>query len=415
MTIGIIQIQITDTIRFLLLPLIYALVMGLILYLAKPVKWIGPKQGKVAEGVMALLISVIISKLAISTGESIDIIFNVGPALIFQILGDLGTLLALPIALLLGFRREVIGMTSSICRETNLSIVIDKYGFKSPEAHGVLAIYVIGSIIGTPFISFLSSISVSLIPLHPYAYAMASGVGSASMNAAALVPLEHMYPSMVSQLEAFAGCSNILSFCLGIYMCIFVSLPLAEKLYAWLSPILGKGKAHIKYDDKEYVPDKSNDDNSDRLSFGKVKRWIFLFFVFSVIVIVGNFIGYRTSFVDTAIGIFIISLVAFIGICLERIFPVHIPSIIYISLIGLFIAIPGVPTSDFINYYVSQIEVTTITTAFLAYVGISIGKDWEDFKKIGWRGIVVALIVISGTYLGSATIANVIMFLTGTI
>ena len=415
MTIGIIQIQITDTIRFLLLPLRYDLVMGLILYLAKPVKWIGPKQGKVAEGVMALLISVIISKLAISTGESIDIIFNVGPALIFQILGDLGTLLALPIALLLGFRREVIGMTSSICRETNLSIVIDKYGFKSPEAHGVLAIYVIGSIIGTPFISFLSSISVSLIPLHPYAYAMASGVGSASMNAAALVPLEHMYPSMVSQLEAFAGCSNILSFCLGIYMCIFVSLPLAEKLYAWLSPILGKGKAHIKYDDKEYVPDKSNDDNSDRLSFDKVKRWIFLFFVFSVIVIVGNFIGYRTSFVDTAIGIFIISLVAFIGICLERIFPVHIPSIIYISLIGLFIAIPGVPTSDFINYYVSQIEVTTITTAFLAYVGISIGKDWEDFKKIGWRGIVVALIVISGTYLGSATIANVIMFLTGTI
>ncbi|WP_407414981.1 DUF3100 domain-containing protein [Methanobrevibacter sp.] len=415
MAIGIIDIQITDTISFLLLPLTYSLVIGLILYLAKPVKWVGPEQAKVAEGVMILLISILISKLAISIGQSIDIIFHVGPALILQIFGDLGTLIALPVALLLGFRREVIGMTSSICREPNLSIVIDKFGFKSPEAHGVLAIYVIGSIIGTPFISFLASISVSLIPLHPYAYAMASGVGSASMNAAALVPLVHMYPSMATQLEAFAGCSNILSFCLGIYMCIFISLPLAEKLYTWLSPILGKGKAQIEYDE-EYVPDESIDDDSiDKLNFGKVKRWISLLFAFSVIATVGNVIGYHTSFVDSFIGMVIISLVAFIGMCLERIFPVHIPSIIYISLIGLFIAVPGVPTSGFVTHYVSQIEITTICTAFLGYVGISIGKDWEDFKKIGWRGIIVALIVIAGTYLCSATIANMLLFITGTI
>ena len=415
MAIGVINIKITDTISFLLLPLIYSLVMGLALYLAKSVKFIGPEQAKVAEGVMVLLIGVLLAKLAISSGQSIASIFQVGPALVLQLLGDLGTLIALPVALLLGFRREVIGMASSICREPNLGIIIDKYGFKSPEARGVLAIFVIGSIIGTPYISFLSSICTSVIPYHPYAFAMASGIGSASMNAAALVPLVHMHPEMATQLEAFAGCSNILSFCLGIYMCMFISLPIAERLYKWLSPILGKGDAHIDGDDN--VPDVANEDEDvdDGLSSGKLKRWGALLFAFSVIVTVGNYIGYHTPLVDTFIGMIIISIVTLMGMALERVCPVHIQSIIFISIIGLVIAIPGMPTADFVAHYVSNVELTTICTAFLAYVGISIGKDWDEFKKIGWRGVIVALIVITGTYLGSATIANLTLFITGMI
>ena len=415
MAIGVIEIKITDTISFLLLPLIYSLVMGLILYLAKPFKYIDLEQAKVAEGIMVLLIGVLISKLAISSGQSIDVVFHVGPALVLQLFGDLGTLIALPVALLLGFRREVIGMASSICREPNLGVIIDKYGFGSPEARGVLAVFVIGSIIGTPYISFLSSICVSLIPLHPYAYAMASGIGSASMNAAALVPLVHTYPAMATQLEAFAGCSNILSFCLGIYMCMFVSLPIAEKLYEWLSPRLGKGNAQL--DDDGYIPDEVHDDEEeiDNLNLGKIERWGALLFAFSVIVTVGNYVGYHTPIVDTFIGMLIISIITFIGMALERISPGHIQSIIFISIIGLIVAIPGVPTADFVARYVSQVELTTICTAFLAYVGIAIGKDWEEFKRIGFKGVIVALIVITGTYLGSACIANLTLFLTGMI
>ena len=415
MYIGIIEIQITDTISFLLLPLIYSLVMGLIIYLSKSFKWIDSEQAKVAEGVMVLLIGVLLSKLAISSGQSISVIFHVGPALVLQLLGDLGTLFALPVALLLGFRREAIGMASSICREPNLGIIIDKYGFKSPEARGVLAIFVIGSIIGTPYISFLSSISVSLIPLHPYAYAMASGIGSASMNAAALVPLVHTYPAMATQLEAFAGASNVLSFCLGIYMCMFVSLPLAERLYKWLSPVLGKGNAHLEENNVPEEVADGTEEASDDLSMGKLKRWAALLFAFSVIVAIGNVVGYQTSFVGSFIGMIIITFIALVGMSLERLVPVHIPSIVYISLIGVIVAIPGVPTSQFVVHYVSQVELTTICTAFLAYVGVSIGKDWEEFKRIGWRGIIVALVVITGTYLCSAVIGNLTLLASGAI
>ena len=416
MAIGVKEFKITDDISILLMPLIYSLILGLILYLAKPIKFVGPKQSKVAEGAMVLFIGVIIAKLAVSSGQAINSIFQVGPALLFQLLGDLGTLIALPVALLLGFRREVIGMASSICREPNLGIIIDKYGFHSPETRGVLAVFVIGSILGTPFISFLASICISGLPIHPYAFAMASGIGSASMNAAALAPLMHMYPAMATQLEAFAGCSNILSFCLGIYMCIYMSLPIAERLYKWLSPILGKDDGETI--DDEYAIEGVKDDKyiaSDDLTMGKIKRWATFLVIFSFIVTVGNFIGYKTPLLEVFIGMLLLSLITIMGMSLERIVPGNVQSLVFISLIGIILAIPGVPTSDFMIHYVSNIELISIVTAFLGYVGIAIGNDWEEFMKIGWKGIIVTFIVITGTYLGSACIGQLTLLATGII
>ena len=415
MSIGVIEIKLTETIEIFLLPLLYALVMGLALYLAKPIKFVGSKQSKVAEGAMVLFIGVLIAKLAISSGQSLDSIYNVGPALILQQFGDLGTLIALPVALLLGFRREVIGMTSSICREPNLGIIIDKYGFKSPETRGVLAIFVIGSIIGTAFISFLSSICASVLPIHPYALAMASGIGSASMNAASLASISHLFPAMATDLEAFAGCSNLLSFCFGIYMCIFVSIPLAEKLYGFLSPHIGRDDKPV---DENYDIEGVKNDKyvaSEDLSEGKLLRWSTLLVIFSFIVAVGNFIGYHSPIIDGFIGMIIISVITIAGMSLERIVPWNIQSIIFISLIGIIVAIPGVPTSSLISHYVSQVNLATICIAFLAYVGIAIGNDWGEFKKIGLKGVIIALFVITGTYLGSAIIAHITLFATGMI
>jgi hypothetical protein len=96
--------------------------------LAKPIKWIQRKQSRVAEGAMMLFIGILIAKLAVSSGSSIHLIFEMGPALMLQELGHLATILiALPVALLLGFKREAIGMTNSIGREPEVAVVVDKY------------------------------------------------------------------------------------------------------------------------------------------------------------------------------------------------------------------------------------------------------------------------------------------------
>ena len=205
-----------------------------------PIKWIQRKQARIAEGAMMLFIGVLIAKLAISSGQSIGLIFEMGPALILQEIGHLATILELPIALLLGFKREAIGMSNSIGREPEVAVVVDRYGFNSPEARGIFALFIVGTIIGTVFISFLTSISVSILPLHPYAFAMASGVGSASMNAASLGPTLAAFPALETQIEAFAGFSNLLSFSVGIYIVMFLALPFTEKLYTILEPKIGR-------------------------------------------------------------------------------------------------------------------------------------------------------------------------------
>ena len=239
--IGPIEINLTKGVTVSIMPLLYTMVLGLVFYLAKPIKWIQRKQSRVAEGAMMLFIGVLIAKLAVSSGQSMHLLFEMGPALMLQELGHLATvLIALPVALLLGFKREAIGMTNSIGREPEVAVVVDKFGFNSPESRGIFALFIIGTIIGTVFISFLTSISVSLLPLHPFAFAMASGVGSASMNAASLGPTLAAFPALETQIEAFAGFSNLLSFSIGIYIVIFIALPLTEKLYDILEPKIGK-------------------------------------------------------------------------------------------------------------------------------------------------------------------------------
>ena len=250
--IGPFKIRITDSISLSIMPLIYAMVLGLVFYLLKPIKWIKRRQARIAEGAMMLFIGVLIAKLAISSGQSIHLIFEMGPALILQELGHLATIfIALPVALLLGFKQETIGMTNSIGREPEVAVVVDKFGFNSPESRGIFALFIVGTIIGTVFISFLTSICVSLLPLHPFAFAMASGVGSASMNAASIGPTIAAFPGMETQIEAFAGFSNLLSFCVGIYIVIFIALPLTEKLYYWLEPIIGRESAVSRGDDED--------------------------------------------------------------------------------------------------------------------------------------------------------------------
>lgn len=241
MFIGPIEIELTKGVTVSIMPLLYTMILGLVFYLAEPISWIERKQSRVAEGAMMLFIGILIAKLAVSSGQSMHLLFEMGPALMLQELGHLATILiALPVALLLGFKREAIGMTNSIGREPEVAVVVDKYGFNSAESRGIFALFIVGTMIGTVFISFLTSICVSILPLHPYAFAMASGVGSASMNAAAIGPTLAAFPALETQIEAFAGFSNLLSFSVGIYIVIFLALPLTEKLYMILEPKIGR-------------------------------------------------------------------------------------------------------------------------------------------------------------------------------
>ncbi|MDO4787500.1 MAG: DUF3100 domain-containing protein, partial [Fretibacterium sp.] len=62
-----------------------------------------------------------------------------------------------------------------------------------------------------------------------------TGTGSASMMTAAVTPLVTMYPALKDELLALASASNMFSGLDGVYMCVFLSLPLSN----WLVRVMG--------------------------------------------------------------------------------------------------------------------------------------------------------------------------------
>ncbi|TCT26489.1 DUF3100 family protein [Melghiribacillus thermohalophilus] len=226
----------------LLLPMLYAMIIGLILYFTPIIK---EKQSKNAEPLIVLGVTLLIAKIGVIIGPSLPQIIEAGPALLLQELGNLGTIFfALPIAVLLGLKRETIGMTHSVAREPNVGLIMDKYGFNSPEGRGVIAVYIFGTVFGAIFMGLISGFLATITPLHPLSFAMASGIGSGSMMAAASGSLIAAFPQLENDIIAFAGASNLLSLSTGLYVSIFIALPLTEKMYQVLTRRRDQKKVH---------------------------------------------------------------------------------------------------------------------------------------------------------------------------
>ena len=238
-SIGQIQVPLGPG-TLILFPIFYSLIMG-VLSGPEVLKIFDKKEVKAASKLVIVAICPFIAKLGINAGASIEVILSAGPALILQEIGNLGTIfLAMPFALLLGLKREAIGATHSINRESNLALITDMFGPDSPETRGSLSIYVVGGMVGTIFFSFLTTIVASLNLFHPYALGMAAGVGAGILMASATASLALIYPDMAAELSALASTSETISGITGIYVAIFVGIPLTKKLYQLLEPPIAK-------------------------------------------------------------------------------------------------------------------------------------------------------------------------------
>lgn len=233
----------------ILFPIFYSILMG-ILSGPQVLKIFKKPQVKAASKLVIVCICPFIAKLGINAGASFETILSAGPALLLQELGNLGTIfLSLPIALFFGLKREAIGACHFINRETNLALMQDMYGPDSPEARGSLSVYIIGGMIGTTFFGFMATVIASFGIFHPYALGMASGVGAGIMMASATASLSAMYPSMADQISALASASETISGIDGIYMAIFLGIPLCNWLYKKLEPKIST--VHNKISHKE--------------------------------------------------------------------------------------------------------------------------------------------------------------------
>lgn len=217
--------------RIVLLPMLYALLLG-ILTTPKFLNLSGKKEMLDASSLIGVTLMLLMARYGTLVGPTLPKILAASPALILQEFGNLGTVLVgVPVAVYLGLKRETIGAAHSIAREPNVALIGEKFGLDSSEGRGVMGVYIAGTVFGTIFFGLMASVAASTLPIHPYALAMASGVGSASMMTAAVGSLCAMYPEMTDQLAAFGAASNMLSGLDGLYMSVWLGLPMTEWLY----------------------------------------------------------------------------------------------------------------------------------------------------------------------------------------
>lgn len=240
--IGVINLSVGGA-TLALFPLLYAVILGG--FVSWPsFKWMKEKEMKAASHVLEIAFLLFVAKLGTMMGPQLLKIAEAGLALAFQEVGHfIGTiLLGLPVALLIGMKREAIGATFSIDREPNLAIISEKYGVDSPEARGALGVYLCGTLFGAIYLAFLAGFLGNLGIFHPISLAMGAGVGSGSMMAAATGALAVTFPEQAKDIALYAGAANLMTTLLGTYVCLFFSLPVTARLYRWLEPILGRKK-----------------------------------------------------------------------------------------------------------------------------------------------------------------------------
>lgn len=227
-----------------LLPLLFAVVIGVTISYSVLGEYIEPLRRFVDESVSILsspLLIVALMPLGVKygtqVGPSFERLVNSGAAFILQELGNLGTIfIALPLALFLGLKREAIGSAVSIAREPTLGVITDKYGIESPEGRGVLGTYLTGTVLGTIFFGLLGGFATAT-GIDPLALAMACGIGSASMMTACSASLATAVEGVPSdQILSFAATSNLLTGITGLYVVLFIGLPLINFLYEALAP-----------------------------------------------------------------------------------------------------------------------------------------------------------------------------------
>ena len=137
----------------------------------------------------------------------------------------------------------------------------------------------------------------------------------------------------------------------------------------------------------------------------------------SVIIILTNVIGYKMPVKDSIIGVLLLSTISLIGLTISKFMSrfVKLPSMMYVSLLGLLLACPVSPVKDIVVETTTPVAFLAPATALGAFAGISLGKDLKDFTKMGWKLVLITLFVITGTFIFSALVADIVLKMTGAI
>lgn len=385
-----------------LLPMVWGLVAGVVVS-AQRRRPLGIDLQSAASAVMGVGVLVLCARLSFTIGPNIGLLIQAGPALLLQEVGHLfGTiLLALPLAVLLRMGPATVGATFSVDREGSFAIVSERYGTASPQYRGVLSMYVFGSLFGAALVSVIASLAASLGVFDPLALAMGAGVGSGSMMAAAASSVVAAHPDMKDQVLAVAATSNLLTALLGLYVGMFVALPLAERIYRRLA---GRSRPTTEPAATAVA--------AGTASLVTVPLSTTLPIVFGVGVLVSSIAAGGFSWAIVG-GYLVITALLGIGVAVARITRGKVSALFLIVTLGALVSSAVSPIAGWLQHVVGTVDFLSICTVVLTVAGLSLGKELPKLRAIGWRIVPVGAVAIAASYLLSSVVAEFALGLWG--
>lgn len=128
-----------------------------------------------------------------------------------------------------------------------------------------------------------------------------------------------------------------------------------------------------------------------------------------------NFIGYDVGFVESLPGLAVLVIISMLAVVCTKVIPLKLPIVAYCAIIGLLAACPLSPVRTFVIDAAAKINFTAPFTMVGAYAGLAIGDQLKTFVKQGPKILLVGLLVMTGTFLGSCIWDSLILKLTGAI
>ena len=147
----------------------------------------------------------------------------------------------------------------------------------------------------------------------------------------------------------------------------------------------------------------------------RYREWMFLFLVAGCGIALANFVGFQVGLFESLPGIAILVAISLVAVVLTKLIPLKLPIVAYCSIIGLIVACPISPVSQYVIDAVNKIQFTAPLTMVGAFAGISISDQIKDFAKQGWKMLIICIFVMTGTFLGSVLISQLLLTLTNAI
>ncbi|MDI3196090.1 DUF3100 domain-containing protein [Pseudarthrobacter sp. AL07] len=409
-------------------PMVWGLILGLLVSIQK-CKPLGLDLQRIAAALVGVAVLLLVARLAFNIGPSLPSLIKAGPALLLQEVGHLlGTImLALPLAVLLRMGKATVGATFSLDREPSFAMVSEKYGPDSDQYRGVLAMYVFGTLFGAVYITLLTSLVANWKIFDPLALAMGAGVGSGSMMAASSASIIAAYPADQEAILGMAAVSNLITTILGVYVGIYIALPLADRFYRLLTrrqtreaaavaagapgapgasgAPAERGQADIERDEAQAEENRRFRERVAESSAAiKLPLWLSL----SVLTVLGigtASVAAKGFSLTIVAGYGIMLALVLVSIVLAKITK-KISAIVYITTIGAYISSPWFFGAAALTAVIKTVDFLSIATVMLTLAGLSLGKDIPLLKNIGWKIIPVGLVAITASFLLSTVIAE---------